>query len=387
MDESLQQPENAATFTSPPVRAVDFWQSFRLFASRIDESGFTHWYVYIVGSYILFFIPFLLQNSNLIKLFTPQEMAFYKENLWLNLIIGIAVVLIVLSFNLWRSIIQQTFERLGTKQRICLKNEHGDLDQEYRAFLDEYQADLLSTRRYFLTALLMVACVILVWALLIPYVSFSAQLSPLLLFVTPGALVLGYFVGISSWIMIMSGIRLRALTLKFTLNIEPTHPDNCGGLRFLGNFCLGMALPILAGVTFFGLYGIGGAIFPALIHDRQAAKIEAILGLIMFDAPLAFFSFFFPLWCIHQEMAECKEAYEDIFGDYLSQLEKKLWAALKQKRLVEAKDIKEEIEIAQVINPDIQGYPSWPFDRRIFLIYLLPQALPILGILLPLFIH
>src|SRR5205814_249100 len=206
-------------------------------------------------------------------------------------------VLIVLTFNLWRSIIRQTFERLGTKQRIHLKNEQGDLDQEYRAFLDEYQADLLSTRRYIVAAIFMVGWVILIWSLVTPYVSFSS-----------------------------------------------------------------------------------------LIYDKNAAHLEAVLGLIIFDVPLAFFSFFFPLWCIHREMVERKEAYEDIFGDYLSQLEKKLWAALRQKNLEDAKALKEEIEIAQVINPDIQGYPSWPFDRRILLIYLLPQALPILGILLPLFL-
>src|SRR5437016_12769464 len=96
MDESLLRPENAATFTSPSavVAPADFWQSFRLFASRFDESGFTHWYVYIVGSYVLFFIPYLLQVAHLIRLFTPRELAFYNENLWLNLIIGIAVVLI-----------------------------------------------------------------------------------------------------------------------------------------------------------------------------------------------------------------------------------------------------------------------------------------------------
>ena len=388
MDESSLQSEKAITYASHRVKPVGFWQTFRLFASRFDESGFTHWYVYVAGAYVLFFVPFLLQMSNQIQLFTPREMAFYRENLWLDLVIGIAVVLIVLSFNLWRSIVRETFEKLGTKQRIRLKDERGDLDQEYRAFLDEYQTDLLSTRRYVVIAILMIACVVLICALLIPYTTFSfPHLSPLLLFLTPGALVLGYFVGISTWIMIMTGIRLRALTLKFTLNIEPVHPDNCGGLRFLGNFCLGMALPILAGVAFFGLYGIGGAIFPDLIYDRHAAHIVAILGLVIFDVPLAFFSFFFPLWYIHRVMVECKETSEDIFGDYLAQLEKKLWVALRQKQLEEAKAIKEEIEIAQVINPDTQGFPSWPFDRRIFLIYLIPQLLPLLGIVLPLFIH
>lgn len=389
MDESLLQPENAATFTPPPVAVapVDFWQSFHLFASRFDESGFTHWYIYIAGSYALFFIPYPLQVAHLIQLFTPREMAFYSENPWLNLIIGIAVVLIVLSFNLWRSSIRETFERLGTKRRIHLKSEHGDFNKEYRAFLDEYQADLLSAKRYIFITLLMVICLLLFWVLLMPYVSFSARLSPLLLFVTPGALFLGYFVGVSSWIMIVSGNRLRALTLTFTLNIEPTHPDNCGGLRFLGNFCLYMALPILAGVTFFALYGIGGAFLPALIHDQQTVRIGAGLGLMALDVPLAIFSFFFPLWYIHREMVKCKEAYEDIFGDYLSRLEKNLWAALTQQHLKEAKALNKEIQIARVLNPDIQGYPSWPFDRRILLIYLLPQALPILSILLPLFIR
>lgn len=385
MNDSLLQPENAAAFTSPSVAPGDFWQSFHVFASRFDESGFIYWYVYVLGSYVLFFIPFLLQATHLIKLFTPRELAFYSENPWLIIIIGVAVVLVVLSFNLWRSSIRKTFENLVAKKRIRLKNEHGDLDQEYRAFIDEYQADLLSTRRYIAVAISMVVCLILFWVLLIPYVSLSARLSPLLLFVTPGALILGYFLGISSWIMIVSGVRLRVLTLKFMLNIELAHPDNCGGLRFLGNFCLGLALPILVGVTFFALYGIGGTIFPVLIHNQPTVQIGAGLGLIMFDVPLAILAFFFPLWCVHREMVVSKEAFEDIFGDYVSQLEKKLWTTLTQKHLEEAKAIKEEIEIAHIISSDIKGYPSWPFDRRILFIYLLPQILPVLSVLLPLF--
>ncbi len=386
MDESLLQPKNAVTLTSPSVAQAEFWQSFHMFASSFDESGFKYWYVYIPGSYVLFFIPYVLQASGVAQLFTQRELAFYNENPWLNLIIGIAVVLIVLTFNLWRSSIRETFEKLGTKQRICLKDEHGDLDKEYRAFLDEYQADLLSSRRYVAIVILMSVCLLLFWVLLLPYVSFSAQLSFLLFFVAPGALFLGYFVGVSFWIMIVSGNRLMALNLKFTLNIEASHPDNCGGLRFLGNFCFRMALPILVGVTFFALYGIGGAIAPALIHAPQTVRIGAGLGLIALDVPLAIFSFFFPLWYIHREMTMRKEAYEDTFGDYLTQLEKKLWAALTQNHLEEAKVLKEKIEIAEVIDPG-KGYPSWPFDRRILVIYLLPQLLPLLSLLLPLFIH
>jgi hypothetical protein len=383
MNEPLLQPENAATFTSPSVAPADFWQSFHVFASRFDQSGFIYWYIYVLGSCAFFFIPFLLHVTHLIKIFTPRELAFYSENPWLILLIGIAVVLVVLSFNLWWSSIRKTFENLVTKQRIRLKNEHGNLDQEYRTFIDEFQADLLSRRRYIAVAISMGACLVLFWVLLIPYVSFSARLSPLLLFVTPGALILGYFLGISSWIMIMSGIRLRALTLKFMLEMEPAHPDNCGGLRFLGNFCLGLALPILVGVAFFALYGIGSTIFPMLIHNQQTIQIGAGLGLIVFDVPLAVLSFFFPLWYIHREMVASKEAFQDIFGEYISQLEKKLWTALTHTQLEEAKVIKEEIEIAQAMNPG--GYPSWPFDRRILFIYLLPQILPVLSLLLPLF--
>lgn len=360
----------------------NYWKSFRVFATRFDASGFTYWYLYIPGSYILFLLPFLLQQAGLITLFTPRELAFYSENPWLILFIGIEIILIVLSFNLWWTSICKTFQGLASKQRIFLRDTGGDFDREYHAFIEEYQAELRSTKRYLVVAISIATCLVLFWLLQQPY-SHSTLLSPLLLCLLPGALLLGYFLGIATWIMIASGLRLRALTLTFKLNVEASHPDDCGGLRFLGNFCLSMAIPILVGVAFFALYGIGGTLAPTLVSNQRSFQIGAALGLIIFDVPLAFLSFFFPLWYIHREMVANKEDFQDTYSDYTSGLQKQLWAALAGKQLTEAKTLKEELEIAQSINPAI--YPDWPFDRRILVIYLLPQALPVLSFLLQIF--
>lgn len=383
MSDAMLQPEKNVSLSSPLAMSADYWNSIHVFASRFDESGFTFWYIYILGAYTLLLLPFVLHVTHLINIFTPHELAFYRENLWLILFIGIAIVLMVLTFNMWRVSICTTFQTLITKQRIRLKNEDGNLDQEYRIFIDDYTKDLLSRRRYISVAISVAVCLVLFWLLLAPYVSFSSHISPLLIFLIPSALILGYFLGISSWIMIVSGIRLRTLKLKFLIKIEPTHPDNCGGMRFLGDFCLGLALPILVGVAFFSLYGISGTIFPMMAPNQQAIQIGAGLGLILFDVPLAILSFFFPLWYIHRMMVASKEAFQDIFSEHISQLEKKLWEVLVLGQMKEARDIKEEIEIAQVVNP--ATYPSWPFDRRILVIYLLPQILPVMSVLLQLF--
>jgi hypothetical protein len=184
--------------------------------------------------------------------------------------------------------------------------------------------------------------------------------------------------------MAVSGSHIKNLTTKFQLTIQPSHPDKCGGLKVLGSFCLGMALPILIGATFLGVYSIGGAIYPDLTRKLNIIPVAASVALLVFVLPLATIAFFLPLWNIHCEMVRKKEEYEGEHADRIEKLEKRILAALDKGQLEEAKTARDEINIVRLLHPERIGYPSWPFDRRILLTFLTSQALPLLSLVVSL---
>ncbi len=130
----------------------------------------------------------------------------------------------------------------------------------------------------------------------------------------------------------VTGWYIKNLTAKFDLSILPSHPDYCGGLKPLGDFCLRMALPIAL--------------------------------------PLAAIAFFVPLWNIHLKMVARRDVYYDNFAERVAKLEGRIQSSLDKGLLDEARVAREEMEIAQVLHPDKIGYPTWPFDRRILLTFL-----------------
>ncbi len=170
----------------------------------------------------------------------------------------------------------------------------------------------------------------------------------------------------------VTGWYIKNLTEKFDLGILPSHPDHCGGLKSLGDFCLSMALPILIGTVFLGIWGIASI--------REGINVYNVLPdiyLFLFALPLAAIAFFVPLWNIHQKMVVRRDACYDNFADRVAKLEGKIQSSLDKGLLDEARVAREEMEIAQVLHPDKIGYPTWPFDRRILLTFLAPQIVTI----------
>ena len=378
---------------STPTLHDDFWKDFCLFPLKLDEWGSKHWYFLLGGAYCLFFIAVVLSSvfdGKIVgTIFSPEYELFFT-NYWLLILLGIGLALINMSFNYWRGNIPEVFGMLLSKERIRSKNKDGNVDREFRQFLDEYKHTLLrgGGLRYSLVGFSTILSAIL---LLIPayLLSLSSPLSGIqwgvvLLFVGLPGLILGYLVGISAWTMFVTGFQVRAIPSRFDLVIEPSHPDNCGGLRSLGNFCLSMLLPIVIGVVFCGIFIIGGVLYPFLIHGQQILLLAAAIEMLVFDGPLAAVAFFVPLWRIHQEMVAEKESYQERFANYVAKLEKKVWTSLEQGAVADAEAAKKERDIIQVLNPNAIGYPAWPFDRQIVAyIYLLPQAVPILSLVLP----
>ena len=192
----------------------------------------------------------------------------------------VAIILVVWFFNRWRVRTPKTLRDLVEKKRSALPD--GDTNTVYLRFLENYRDALASPKRYFFSGLLMI-----VFGIIFAYVIVKALSSGLpnmlvtilvvdyLLFVF---LYWGgfYCIGILTWVMYVSGSYVRKLVRAFQLSIQPFHPDQCGGLMMLGNFCFGLVLPLLIGS---GLL-IGYSIF-ALVRSKIFSTVLGVSGSLL----------------------------------------------------------------------------------------------------------
>jgi len=383
MDEPLVE-QTSSTAENAPTLPGNFWERFHLFPSSFDESGFKYWYIYIYGLLALALIPLLAYYFHLVV--PPPEYKFYTDNALLIILLPITLSLVVLSYNHWRKGIRGVFEDFDAGKHLSSRRGASHFSEEYRSFLNEYQDKLLSSHRYIIISTAVIASVGILSLLLRVYV--ASPYSLLLFCILPGGAILGYFLGMSSWTMLVTGFYLRTVTTRFDLHVEPGHPDNCGGLRPLGRFCFSMALPILVGVVFFAIYGIGSSLYSMLLPNvSDTMRLGAGAGLLVFDVPLAALAFFFPLWGIHREMVRQKELYEERFATYQAKMRQELWSSIDTNAFDEARTIRRQINILQLLHPNTLDYPTWPFSRRLLALYLIPQILPLLSLVLPLFMR
>jgi hypothetical protein len=184
-----------------------------------------------------------------------------------------------------------------------------------------------------------------------------------------------YFVAGNAWLFLVTARFIGVLTEKFKIKIRPNHPDKCGGLKPLGNLCFGIALPILIGIIFLGVYASG-----IVVNKGLPIVAAANIGLFCFALPIAYFAFFSPMWKIHLEMQEKKSKYEEDYYAQLAQLELALKSTINEVNAETTKIAKEKIEAYRTFDPEKMNYPTWPFDKRILLKFLTPQIVPILSL-------
>lgn len=397
--------EGGSTSRSVPTQKistlVEFWHAFRTFPLQFDEYCFTHWY-FLVGAFtFIVLVGATIYDTVHAVIYSSLSFPLLTDifTTWTFIPLVIAFALVAGTFNAWRRRIPMMFQTLIAKQRIRSPQQGQDLQQEYRDFLNTYQQTLLSNKQYILVVSIMVLslviCLLSTRSALadptVPHILWPISVWTLRWLLVLGllvvALIWGYFFGIAAWTMGITGWYVKKLTSIFDIIIQPSHPDRCGGLKILGDFCFAMALPLLIGVILLSTWGIGATLFPTVIAEIHLRPIFAFAGnavLFLFALPLAFIAFFLPLWDIHRKMVASKEVYEDSFANRLNALEERIQFSLEKGSLEEAKTAKEEIDVLQVIHPETMHYPTWPFDRRILLTLLTTQIIPAVNLIVQL---
>ena len=368
-----KQQESGNSKDDTSVKIHNLLQNFNILPLKIEQNNFIYIYVYFIALYILDILSILLFSLYIELKDIPKEIRddlIRTEHLLFG-IVGISLILWI--FNGWLRLLPKTLGDLLSKSWISVPT--GDVNTDYLHFLEGYRDALRRPLRYLLiSSLLLIIAFYYVHSILLLNIDDLTShhfkdiapiifLSMHLLFTALAQFGFMYCLGIIIWTLCISGWHFKKLIQTFELKIEPLHPDNCGGLKVLGNFCFSLASPIFIGSAYF----IGYLLFVALtLRDLNIAFFDATRALILFvvlvyGLPTAIFAFFLPLWNIHTKMLCEREENDDSYAEEMGALRQTIRELLNEGKIEEAKNKKEKEDLTEAL---YTPYPQWPFNVR-----------------------
>ncbi|MGD9374782.1 MAG: CHAT domain-containing protein [Anaerolineae bacterium] len=153
-------------------------------------------------------------------------------------VIVVAFACLWLLRSLFQRTVPATFDKVW-RRHLLLARDDGSLAQQYLDFLQDYQALLNHKRFGWITRGLGLAVAGIAWVGLW-YPTFGPEDVAGLLF-----LLVGYVLGALLWMMIATALATRWLSYRFDLDVRPTRPDGCGGLKPLGDLYFANARVLL----------------------------------------------------------------------------------------------------------------------------------------------
>jgi len=343
----------------------DVLQHFDVLPSRFDQFLFKYIYVYLVS---LFFLGELL-NFLLLLARNLQVGEFLFEQVGINVPPMVVTILVFWRFNVWRVRTPHTLSDLIENKRISVPG--GDTGASYLRFLEQYRDALASPKRYFISGFLMLIYGILTAYVIILNLSSGLPINLVAMAVVGNLLFAllywGAFLGagIVIWVMFVSGWYIRKLVRAFQLSIQPFHPDECGGLRLLGNFCFGLASPLMIASGIF----IGYIIFALVVYSHAMNGVAFLAGnvgipllfVLLFFLPGIVLDFILPLRDIHRKMVSAGRTNETSYFTRTEDLREEIQALLDANQVEAARAVQEKRVLVEAL---YAPYPTWPFHVR-----------------------
>jgi hypothetical protein len=366
------------------ARIESVLQQFDVLSSRREKQLFRSAYRYFFGALLLswflliaYLVLFMLLSSSKKPSHVDYiSLAVSGGKMSLSFVFTISVI--VWTFNIWREHVPQLLRGILEKRRIDVST--GDVNTHYLAFLEQYRDALRSPRKHLLIgsmlAITLVASVLdsywwLRWLpLLEPAKSlFFAPLTIGNMIILCTLLLMGlvsilgifgfmYYLATVMWALSISGWYIRKLLRAFELRIEPVHPDKCGGLKMLGNFCFSTGSPLFIGSVFCASHIFAVFVPPAsfpLIGPPGLSDLPAVVFIVSFVLIIlmlsgsSIFAFFLPLWESHTKMLKERERAEETSAVRLAPLQKQIQGLLDDNQLEEAKAVKEKKDLMEAL--------------------------------------
>jgi hypothetical protein len=336
-------------------------QQVDVLPSRFDRLLLKYIYVYLLGllflAQLLFIIALLSMNIQIGRVLLL--------GVGYGVLPTLAIIAFIWRFHVWRSRAPQTLRDLLEHKRIALPD--GDADLSYLRFLEHYRDALASPKRYVLGGLLIIITCF-VFAYNIVQILSSGGLSNVVTLVVVGYLLLVflyaggfYCIGILTWAMYISGWYVRNLVRAFQLSIRPFHPDQCGGLKLLGNFCFGLGSPLLIVSGLFIGYSLFALVESSPINgsgSRVLTVYYPLLFVLLLALPSIIFVFMLPLRAIHTKMVSEAKTNENRYFTRTEALREEIQALLAVNQVEAAEAAQKQKALVETL---YAPYPTWPF--------------------------
>ncbi len=197
---------------------------------------------------------------------------------------------------------------------------------------------------------------------------------------------IAFIIGLMAWRMVVASVKIWQLERTFYLEPQLGHADGCGGLEPLGNLCLWNALI----VTIPGIF-LGGWILIKFISGPgtdyyllSAAYTPLFYKLLTIPVVFAVFSFFLPLWGVHQTMVTWRAKIQrqlDRLGYNINYLDSELLNKADKLEPQESENMSKKLELMREIYQKNRSIPEWPFNTKIIIKFATSQAVAILGLI------
>lgn len=363
--------------------------NFMIAPFRLERYFLNHWFLLLILIPYLTLVVLGLIYSLLDRTF-PQLDLRWTAGIFTDPLFFIILCVFAFSgpsYISWTKRIPGAFQQFLDKNHLESNQEGRSVASDYKAFTDKYQQYLLSSWRY--TTIGTVLIFVFIFIILVnPYKHYFASTGRLELDIFAFMhitvmyiyfpVVSVYFVGVAFWTLIATGQYINKLTQNFNLKIQPSHPDKCGGLSFLGEFSFRMALPLL--MTIVSLSTLAIFIIVFWVSNNESNTMVALLFL---SSPLvllmAYLVFLGPIWRIHLNMLESRNRNWDEFAARIEYVKERLRSYLDSGKIDDAERAKKELEILDAIHPEKNTYPIWPFDTQILIKFLTPQIVPLVS--------
>jgi hypothetical protein len=355
----------------------------------------------------LVLIPFglnLLLNIEVILRLSVPEKFRYQLNALFDPVYQTSVLTLVITVTLLQAFFRSvpyTFQRLA-EQKVIDQKEKG----QARAFVQTHRRWLDHPARFLVGAAFAATSAALVY-----YVTFGGKLPRLL----PGngqaphgayavemwlvcwimglGTPLALFV-IGNWLfdLFVTAVLVYRMPLFFELDIQPVHPDRCGGFKTIGDLCLKMVYVVLVPTLFVSFWLVVSKhvplapelrdLFPPyVLNPGFRTPMRVLLGLLAVSGVAVFF---WPMYTVHRLMlaqrAELQQPL-DAIARQIHQLNETILADPSSVSTDDREETLAEIDSLKELYERTLKVPTWPFERSVALKFVSTQAVPILSLM------
>jgi hypothetical protein len=202
---------------------------------------------------------------------------------------------------------------------------------------------------------------------------------PYLLFAA-SQLLLAFVIGLLLWRMAVAAHKVYQVGDLFDLKLQVDHPDNCGGLRPLGDLCLTNALVLTVPAIFMAAWLTA---IPAFGPTRYTYYVTYYHSLLWIDFGLAMVAFVQPLYGVHRAMERARarlQAPLDEVDQRIALLSSRLLREAGTATAEQLEELRRELAALRGVYDLNSEVPVWPFDRKLLGRFSLAQFIPLLSL-------